>query len=151
THAERAARHLEIAERLADRPGVDRGVVAHHLVQAGSRADPERVHEVCRAAADDAAAIGAWGHSARYATAALDAATRLHLSAKELAELELRAGRAGVLSDDAGTALPLLRAAIEHARAAGEYDVWGDAVIRLARQSVEEHELVAATASSVQE
>jgi class 3 adenylate cyclase len=148
TRGERAARHLHVADRL--RPlGTDVVVVAHHLTRAGALVEPTRVLAVCGEAAEHSAAVGAWRDAAKYAAAALEAASRLNLADDEIAELELRVGRAAFLARDRDAAITHLTLAAELARSCGALNTWGRAVVRLAREAVEDRELHSSTARSL--
>ncbi len=142
--ADRARRHLTIAERL-DSLGADRMVVAHHLAGADRLADPSKVIEVCREASDRAAAMGAWRDALRHALVALAAASEQELDATSLAALQLRAGRAAFLARDRPLAVKHLTGAVELAEASGSLGVWGAAAVRLARESVDDRDRYAST------
>ena len=144
----RAARHLQLADRLAP-VGADVRVVAHHLVRAGTVVDPDRMLRVCGEAADRSAAVGAWSDAARYAAVALDAAERLDLPDPARAALQLRAGHTALLARDNATALAQLDAAAQRARGCDAIDVWGRAVVHLARERVGTIDLQAAAARSL--
>ena len=130
--AERAARHLQIADLLASL-SADVRVIAHHLVRAGAIVEPARLVAVTADAADRSAAVGAWRDAATYAAAGLEAARALDLPAEVRAEMHLRAGHTALLARDEPTALAQLEAAVELARECGAVDIWGRALVHLAR------------------
>jgi DNA-binding SARP family transcriptional activator/class 3 adenylate cyclase len=144
----RAARHLQLADRLTP-IGADVRMVAHHLVRADDVVDPARMHAVCGDAADRSAAVGAWRDAARYAAGAFAAAEKLGLPEENLAEMQLRAGHTALLAQDSDIALALLGAAAERARLCGAVNVWGRAVVLLARERVGTVDLQAAAARSL--
>ncbi len=150
TSRERAARHLQIAERLRQR-GEDTVVVAYHFVRAGQLADPRSLAEVCGEAADRSATVGAWRDAARYASSALTGAKVLGLDEEELAALEYRAGRAAFLAGDREVGRACLEAAAERARSAGATLTWGHALVTLARERVESTDLAGAIETSLHE
>ena len=147
TATERAAGHMQVANRLADL-GTDVVVVAHHVTRAGDLVDPTRVLEVCGAAADHSATVGAWRDAITYASAALDAGSRLVLDDREMAALELRVGRAAFLAHDRNIAITHLTIAVDLARSAGALDLWGRAAVRLAREAPDS-EMHSSTARSL--
>ena len=69
--------HAKIAALLAERRDagepVETGALAHHLIEAGDRADPAVVAEVARRAGDEAMARTAWNEAARCYEAAIAA------------------------------------------------------------------------------
>ena len=88
--------HARIAELLADRRNagepISYGALAHHLIEAGDRADPTMVADVARRAGDEAMARTAWNEAARSYEAAIVA---LRASdPEELAALHRLAGLA---------------------------------------------------------
>lgn len=68
----RAAAHAAIAARLVE-AGEPSMAIAHHLLQAGSDADPHLLGLHASVAGGEALAAGAWGEAARYFEAALAA------------------------------------------------------------------------------
>ncbi|MBK6661903.1 MAG: AAA family ATPase [Thermoflexaceae bacterium] len=68
----RAAAHAAIAARLVE-AGEPSMAIAHHLLQAGSAADPHLLGLHASIAGGEALAAGAWGEAARYFEAALAA------------------------------------------------------------------------------
>jgi DNA-binding SARP family transcriptional activator/class 3 adenylate cyclase len=147
TSAERAACHLRIADRLTTL--ASDVVVAHHLTRAGTLVEPARLLAVCGKAGDHSAAVGAWRDAAIYASAALEAGSELNLADDELAALELRVGRAAFLARDRDLAITHLTVAAELARSCGALNIWGRAVVRLAREAVEDRDLHSSTSRSV--
>jgi class 3 adenylate cyclase len=132
TGADRARRHLFLADRL-DALDADDVAVAHHLARAHDIVEPARLLDVCGIAADRSAAIGAWLETARYASTALQAASHLDLAADELAALQLRAGYASVTAGDRDAGVEHLRTAVETARSCDAIETWGRALVYLAR------------------
>ena len=69
--------HAKIAAVLAERRDagepIEAGALAHHLIEAGDRADPSVVAEVARRAGDEAMARTAWNEAARCYEAAIAA------------------------------------------------------------------------------
>ena len=65
-----------------------------------------------------------------------------------MADLELRTGRAAFLARDRDAAMTHLRIATELARSRGALGTWGRAVVRLAREAIEDRELRSSTARS---
>ena len=69
--------HAKIAALLAERHDagepVEAGAIAHHLIEAGDRADPAVVAEVARRAGDEAMVRTAWNEAARCYEAAIAA------------------------------------------------------------------------------
>ena len=69
--------HAKIAALLAARrdagEAIETGALAHHLIEAGDRADPAVVAEVARRAGDEAMARTAWNEAARCYEAAITA------------------------------------------------------------------------------
>ncbi len=146
--AERAARHLQLAERLGPTEA-DVRVIAHHLVRAGSLVDPVRMLAACGDAADRSASVGAWHDAAAYARAALGAAQALDLPHAERAAVRLRAGHTALLARDTARALVDLEAAADEARRCGAVETWGRALVHLARERVGTIELRAAATLSL--
>jgi class 3 adenylate cyclase/DNA-binding SARP family transcriptional activator len=146
--AERATKHLQIADLLAPLDS-DIRVVAHHLVRAGSIVEPARLVSVTADAADGSAAVGAWRDAATYAATALEAAATLDLPAEVRAEMHLRAGHTALLARDEPTAMKQLEAAVELARACGAVDIWGRALVHLSREQIWTTELRTAAARSL--
>lgn len=145
---ERAEYHLRVADRLAPL-GADVVMVAHHLMRAGALVEPTRILAACGEAADYSATMGAWRDAATYAAASLQASSQLHLSDEEVAALELRVGRAAFLARDRESAISHLTIAAELGQACGALGIWGRAVVRLAREAVEDRELRSSTARSL--
>ncbi|MDQ1476510.1 MAG: hypothetical protein QOE62_1739, partial [Actinomycetota bacterium] len=144
---ERAARHLQLADRL-EPEDTDVRMIAHHLVRAGALAEPARLLRVCGEAADRSAAVGAWRDAAKYAAVALDAAEQLAHSERELTTLQFRAAHAAHLARDLG-AVQQLEAVAERARSCGAIEVWGRALVHLARERVGTLQLQPAVARSL--
>ncbi|MDQ1381474.1 MAG: hypothetical protein QOJ71_2193, partial [Actinomycetota bacterium] len=144
---ERAARHLQLADRL-EPEDTDIRMIAHHLVRAGALTDPARRLRVCGEAADRSAAVGAWRDAAKYAAVAVDAAEQLGHSERELTTLQFRAAHAAHLARDVG-AVQQLEAVAERARSCGAVDVWGRALVHLARERVGTLQLQPAVARSL--
>ncbi|MCU1465047.1 MAG: transcriptional regulator [Actinomycetia bacterium] len=145
--SERAARHLQLADRL-EPEDTDVRMIAHHLVRAGALAEPARLLRVCGEAADRSAAVGAWRDAAKYAAVAVDAAEQMAHSERELTTLEFRAAHAAHLARDVG-AVQKLEAVAERARSCGAADVWGRALVHLARERVGTLQLQPAVARSL--
>ena len=80
--------------------------IAHHLMEAGSLVDANKVAAYARRAGDQAFATCAWGHAARYYEAALSASESIvSFPVRDRAELHYRAGLARYRDMDAGPAL----------------------------------------------
>lgn len=96
--------------------------IAHHLIAAGSTADPEQVVTRCMRAAELASARHAWIDAARFYEAALEAMERHETPPSDLARsrLHYHAGFAHYRDQDAGTCLTQFDAAIACARSAGD-------------------------------
>ena len=117
--------HLQIAQALrrVHAANLDEHLlpIAHHLVSAGALAEPEEVAEHALRAADQAAALCAYGDAARYYRATLEAAAQLeHLSAQERADLHYRAGLAHYRDTDANACLEQYDQAIRWYEEAGD-------------------------------
>src|SRR5262249_17503258 len=85
------------------------------------------------------------------AGAALEVAPQLGASEAEIAALELRLGRAQELGGDVTAGLVTLRHAATRAEACGAIETWGEAVIRLARESSSASDLATAPDAGLRE
>jgi hypothetical protein len=95
--------------------------IAHHLMEAGSLVDANKVVAYARRAGDQAFATCAWGHAARYYEAALVAGnTSGPFVAQERAELHYRAGLAHYRNQDVGPCLDHYDRAMTAYQAAGD-------------------------------
>lgn len=125
----RAARrqeiHMRIVEHLEQAHAKDYESaaleIAHHLMRAGSAADPTRLARCTAQAAERAMQSFAWHEAASLLEAAIAAANRgAPLSPVELAEMHRRAGIAYYNRFDTGPCMEHLGAAVESFRAAGD-------------------------------
>ena len=117
--------HHEIALALeqiyADSIDEHIDIIAHHLMNSGSLADPEKVVEFCRRAGERAFGVFAWCDSARYYEAATLAAQSLEsLSTNDRADLHYRTASAYFRDMDVGPALD------HFSRAAALFEEAGD-------------------------
>lgn len=116
--------HLRIARYMeaGDEPERERVIpLAHHLRAAGPLADAEEVVRVCREAGNRSFAICAWPEAALNFAVAIDRANRdLDLTARELAELHLLAGRSRFRMQEGDAALAHFGEAIELFRRCGD-------------------------------
>jgi DNA-binding CsgD family transcriptional regulator/tetratricopeptide (TPR) repeat protein len=117
--------HKQLADRLellyADSLEQHVSEIAHHLMNSGTQADPDKVIEACKVAGERAMSVYAWGEAARYFEAALAAIARSETdSILDRARLQYWAGFAYYRDLDIGPSLDHLAAAIESFREAGD-------------------------------
>ena len=117
--------HAQIADHLEGRPDLNESNrvldLAHHLIRARSRVEPDRVLTYAQQAAHRAFSIGAWDEAARFYEAALRAgATSGTLSEGDRATLHYRAGYAYNRDFDVGPCLDHYEKAIDAFRDLGD-------------------------------
>lgn len=110
SEARRRRIHAQIAARLEQihARDLDAGIadIAHHLVRAGTAADPEKTLQYAAAAAKQATRVYAWNDAAELYTAAIDAAEKAgRLSKAAEAELHRRAAEVHRNASDSGLSL----------------------------------------------
>jgi tetratricopeptide (TPR) repeat protein len=124
TPTRRGRIHLETAARLeelaASEPELHLPQIAHHLVCAGSLADPAKVIEYAGRAADQALAQFAWHEAAQLLEAAIKAAQTRGLAVRDVAELHHKAGLAYRHCSDTGPCFHHFDAAIDGFRQADD-------------------------------
>jgi len=135
--ARRERMHALAAQKLEalpnDRKDSNTWRVAQHLMDAGPRADPNKLLRFCRTAADQAAQVFGWPNAARAYSAAAAVAT----SEQERGELHYKAGTCHRLGGDVGPCLEQFDLALDAFRVSGDNRATAEVMMWKARQETQ--------------
>ncbi|MEM8621025.1 MAG: hypothetical protein AAGF73_15005 [Actinomycetota bacterium] len=132
----RQALHARIGAHLIDdakrSETADELRIAHHLRRAGPRVRAGDVIHYSALAANRSAELAAWGTAARYAKLAIERLDAEHTddeNGPDLLELTTLAARADFHNHDPASTAHYSSRSIEMARARGDHELWGEALL----------------------